>query len=340
MNLKMSKNLSNFWDDCIEGKNLELNLLINSKNHISSNTNRTKQSTSTTNNNEIILVSSNNKNNNNNSKSKQNYRNVNPILNQKKFYNKTKDFLEKYPSYKVIKTIKKSNNKNKTKISNNTPDRIKQKIHNLSKRSSNISSEELKLRKILSECTFHPKIVSRVKNRNLKEKLLNYSKFTMYERGQIFEMKKKEDGQRMYLELFKKKNNNYSYKPEIHKCPSFRKVIFNEGNYESLNYFYSRLNSARENKINKNKKIPFSTINYEEIYRNNSGYFNKSNRSVCHNHSSISEISYIMPKKFNKYLVRNLSHTSLMAKVLNDKETEICKKNLHKALMELELNKK
>ena len=162
----------------------------------------------------------------------------------------------------------------------------------------------------------------------------------MYERGQIFEMKKKEDGQRMYLELFKKKNNNYSYKPEIHKCPSFRKVILNEGNYESLNYFYSRLNSARENKINKNKKIPFSTINYEEIYRNNSGYFNKSNRSVCHNNSSISEISYIMPKKFNKYLVRNLSHTSLMAKVLNDKETEICKKNLHKALMELELNKK
>ena len=340
MNLKMSKNLSNFWDDCIEGKNLELNLLINSKNHISSNTNRTKQSTSTTNNNEIILVSSNNKNNNNNSKSKQNYRNVNPILNQKKFYNKTKDFLEKYPSYKVIKTIKKSNNKNKTKISSNTSDRIKQKIHNLSKRSSNISSEELKLRKILSECTFHPKIVSRVKNRNLKEKLLNYSKFTMYERGQIFEMKKKEDGQRMYLELFKKKNNNYSYKPEIHKCPSFRKVILNEGNYESLNYFYSRLNSARENKINKNKKIPFSTINYEEIYRNNSGYFNKSNRSVCHNNSSISEISYIMPKKFNKYLVRNSSHTSLMAKVLNDEETEICKKNLHKALMELELNKK
>jgi hypothetical protein len=339
MNLKMSKNLSNFWDDCIEGKNLELNLLINSKNHISSNTNRTKQSTSTTNNNEIILVSTNKKNNNN-SKIKQNYRNVNPILNQKKFYYKTKDFLEKYPSYKSIKTIKKSNNKNKTKLSDNTPGRSKQKIHNRSKQTINISSEEIKLRKNLSECTFHPKIVSRVKNRNLKEKLLNYSKFTMYERGQIFEMKKKEDGQRMYLELFKKKNNNYPYKPEIHKCPSFRKVIFNEGNYESLNYFYSRLNSARENKINKNKKIPFNIINYEEIYKNNSAYFNKSNRSVCHNNSNYSEISYIMPKKSNKYLVRNLSHSSLMAKVLNDKETEICKKNLHKALMELELNKK
>ena len=33
-----------------------------------------------------------------------------------------------------------------------------------------------------------------------------------------------------------------------------------------MNYFYSRLNSARENKINKNKKIPFNIINYEEIY--------------------------------------------------------------------------
>lgn len=337
MNLKMSKNLSNFWDDCIEGKNLELNLLMNSKNHISSYTNRTKQSTSTTNNNEILLVSSNKKNNNS-SKINQNYRNVSPILNQKKFHNKTKDFLGKYPSYKDIKTIKKSNSKNKTKILNNTSKRNKQKFHNRSNPNNNISSEELKLRKNLSECTFHPKIISRIRNRNLKEKLLNYSKFTMYERGQIFEMKKKEDGQRMYLELFKKKDKKYPYKPEIHKCPSFRKVIFNEGNYESLNYFYSRLNSARENKINKNKKLPFNIINYEQIYSNNSAYFNKSNRSVCHNNSSYSEISYIMPKK--KYLVRDLSHSSLMSKVLNDKETEICKKNLHKALMELELNKK
>ena len=91
MNLKMSKNLGNFWDDCIEGKNLELDLLINSKNHISSNTNRTKQSTSTTNNNEIILVSTNKKNNNN-SKIKQNYRNVTSILNQKNSIIKPKIF--------------------------------------------------------------------------------------------------------------------------------------------------------------------------------------------------------------------------------------------------------
>ena len=339
MNLKMSKNLSNFWDDCIEEKNLELNLLINSKNHISSYSNRTKQSTSATNNNDIISVSSNKKNKNN-SKIKPNYRNVNPIFNQKILYNKTKDFIDKYALFKGIKNIKKPiNNKQNNILNYSSSVRNKSKIRDKSK-SNNISSEELKLRKNLSECTFHPKIISRVKNRNLKEKLLNYSKFTMYERGQIFEMKKKEDGQRMYLELFKKKNKNYSYKPEIHKCPSFRDVIFNESNYESLNYFYLRMNSARENKIKKNKKIPFNIINYDEIYRNNTAYFNRSNRNVCHKNLNSNEISYIIPKKNKKHMVRNFSHNSLMTKILNDKETEICKQNLHKALMELELNKK
>ena len=51
----MSKNLNNFWDDCIEEKNYELNLMINSKNRISSNSNRTKQSTSRTNNRHTAL---------------------------------------------------------------------------------------------------------------------------------------------------------------------------------------------------------------------------------------------------------------------------------------------
>ncbi len=159
----------------------------------------------------------------------------------------------------------------------------------------------------------------------------------MYERGQIFQMKKKEDGQRMYLELFKKKNKKYPFKPEIHKCPNFKNVFFNDSNYDSLNYFYSRMNSARENKIKKNKKIPFNIINYDDINKNNIDYIN---RSVCHHNSLSNEISFIMPKKRNKYLVRNLSRNALTIKILNDKETEICKKNLHKALMNLELNKK
>ena len=97
------------------------------------------------------------------------------------------------------------------------------------------------------------------------------------------------------------------------------------------------MNSAREYKIKKNKKIPFNIINYDDINKNNIDYIN---RSVCHHNSLSNEISFIMPKKRNKYLVRNLSRNALTIKILNDKETEICKKNLHKALMNLELNKK
>ena len=110
----MSKNLNNFWDDCINDKNLELNIMISSKNPLSSNSNRTKQSTLTSNNNEMLLVSSNKKLNKNNNT---NYRNNNRILNQKKFYYKTKEFMEKHPSCKVIKNKKRSN-KNIKDISN------------------------------------------------------------------------------------------------------------------------------------------------------------------------------------------------------------------------------
>ena len=322
----MSKNLNNFWDDCIDDKNLELNIMLNSKNPLSSNSNRTKQSTLTSNNNEMLLVSSNKKLNKNNNT---NYRNNNRILNQKKFYYKTKEFMEKHPSCKVIKNKKRSN-KNIKEIANLSCCRNKLK-------SNYVSSEEKNLKKNLSECTFHPKITSNIRNKNLKEKLLNYSKFTMYERGQIFEMKKKEDGQLKYRELIKKKNKKYPYKPEIHKCPTFRNVIFNDSNYDSLSYFYSRMNSAREKKINKNKKMPFNLINYEEIYNNNSSYFNK---SICCNNTRFKKIKYIVNKKGNIHIPRNQSHSSLMIKILNDKETEIYKKNLHKALMELELYQK
>lgn len=332
MNLKMSKNLNNFWDDCLGEKNLELNILISSKNPISSSSYRSKQNTSTTINNDI--VSSSKKYKTNISRIKANKRNVNNI-GQNRLNNRTKEFLEKWPSYKSIKTIKKSNNNRNINQYSSSQNQSKSKSNNKSKL-NNISSEELKLRKILSECTFRPKLISKVKNRNLKEKLLNYSKFTMYERGQIFQMKKKEDGQRMYLELFKKKKK-YPYKPEIHKCPSFKNVVFNDSNYDSLNYFYSRMNSARENKIRKNKKTPFNIIDYNEIARNNSDYFN---RSVCHHNSNLSEISFVVPRQINKYSVKKISRTSLMTKILNDKETEICKQNLHKTLMNLELNKK
>lgn len=333
----MSKNLNNFWDDCLDQQDLETNLVINSKNISLS---RTKPSTSSKHNSEVILISGTKYKNLNNLKQKKNLKSNPP--NYKKLNDRTKEFYEKWPLFKDLSNIKQPDKNAGNNIKRYTLGRnkAKYKVNNKSKsksKANNSTFVELRLKKNLSECTFHPKIISQVKNKHLKEKLLNYSKFTMYERGQIFQMKKKEDGNRMYLEQYKKRNKKYSFKPEIHKCPSFRNVVFNESNYDSLNYYYSRMNSAREKKINKNRKTPFNIINYDEIIKNNSDYFN---RSVCHHMSNSNEISFIIPKKNNRNIKRNLSRPTLMAKFLNDKETEICKQNLHKALMNLELNKK
>lgn len=327
----MSKNLNNFWDDCIEEKNL--NLLISTKNNFSINSTRTKQSTSKNTRNTILSGNILNKFiNNYNSKIK--YRNINRKINNKTLLNKTKEILGKFSISKDNKGKRKTN-----KINNN---KIYYKYGlNKNKSKNNLSTEELRLKKSLSECSFQPKLISNVKNKNLKEKLLNYSKFTMYERGLIFKMKKKEDSKRLYLEYNKKYNKQYPYKPEIHKCPSFKDVIFNYSNYDSLNYFYKRLNSARENRINKKIKMPFTTVNYEEIYKDNSDFFN--NSSINNNNNSnfnLSEISYIMPKKVKNKNLMNLYSNSLRNKSLNIKETEFCKQNLHKVLMELQLNKK
>jgi hypothetical protein len=146
----------------------------------------------------------------------------------------------------------------------------------------------------------------------------------MYERGQIFEMKKKEDNNRIFIEEYKKRNIKYPFKPEIHKCPSFKKVIFNDSNYDSLNYFYSRMNSARENKIYKNKIMPFEMINYEEIYKNEN--------DLIHDN----DLSYIYDNKFKTK--RKSNHSLLMTRILNEKEAELCKQNLHNTLMSLKLS--
>ena len=301
----MSNKLNNFWDDCLKYDDTSLNLFINTKeqNYSSLNSNRTKNSSSLS----------------------TNHLTIEPIKKKYKKLTKYKppiaqrSLLLKFTSSKKEK-IKKIN---KININNDYNTRNKSNINN----NSCLSSLELKLRKNLSECTFHPKLISQIKNKNLKEKLNNYTKFTMYERGQIFEMKKKEDNNRIYIQEYEKRNKKYPFKPKINKCPIFKKVIFNDSNYDSLNYFYSRMNSARENKIYKSKKIPFGTVNYEEIYKN----INNFNKDDGNNLSYIVGNNYINDKKNNK--------SFLMTKILNDKETELCKQNLHKALMNLQLNK-
>ena len=299
----MSNNLNNFWDDCLKEDNLSLNIFINPKkpkyswlklkkiNNYSSKVSNLK-----------ILERIN--------------KNYKKIAENKASTNK-KNILLKYLSAQKLKP-KKVNYKTNRNYDYNSRNKS---INN----NSCLSSLELKLRKNLSECTFRPKIISYIKNKNLRKKLFNYSKFTMYERGQIFEMKKKEDKNKIYIQEKKKRNIKYSFRPKINKCPIFKRVLFNDSNNESLNFFYSRMNSARENKIYKNKKIPFGIINYEEIYNNDNNYFNENNLSYIYGYKEKNE------KKLNK--------SFLVSKILNDKETELCKQNLHEALMNLQLNK-
>ena len=61
------------------------------------------------------------------------------------------------------------------------------------------------------------------------------------------------------------------------------------------------MNSARKDKINKNKKIPFNNVTYDEIYKTKNEYFN---RSLYHNNSK-SEICYFIPKKIVNILKEN-----------------------------------
>lgn len=317
----MSK-LNNFWDDCIEDDFSELNMFTKSKEqiHSSSNTNRTKLSTSTTNSHNVFKpIISSKKPHLLLSKIK-NYKNINDY----KTNNSQRSISSRYSTLKNDKRTLDNNKKYKTIINNDYYSRNKTKINN----NSCISSSEQKLRKDLSECTFNPKLISNIKNKNLKEKLYNYSRFTMYERGQIFEMKKKEDNERIFYQEYKKRNIKYPFKPKINKCPSFKNVIFNDSNYDSLNYFYSRMNSAREYKIYKNKKMPFEIINYDEIYKNDNNFIIDNNLSLIYGN-----------KIKKKKKVNRLSPSLLMTRILSDKETELCKQNLHNALMNLQLNK-
>ncbi len=296
----MSNKLNNFWDDCLKDNNISFNLYINSKdqNYSSINSNRTKNTSKMTINQSDLETK-------------------NVFHKKKKYFDKRNLFIR----YSSTKKEKKRNYK--SKILSDFNSRNKSYINN----NSCVSSQELKLKKSLSECTFYPKLISRINNKKLKEKLFNYSKFTMYERGQIFEMKKKEDKNRIYNNEYQKRNIKYPFKPKIHKCPIFKKVIFNDSNYDSLNYFYSRMNSARENKIKKNKIIPFGMINYEEIYKNH-------NNCVYNNNND----SFNIYRNKIRYEKKN-NDSLLMTKILNDKEIELCKQNLHMALMNLQLNK-
>ena len=310
----MSNKLNNFWDDCLEEKIISFNYKKSrdKKNHILSS-NRTKFSISKAN-----VCANLYKNNSNVLTKKSKY------LKKYKTNNNKKNNISGFSTLKSEKSSNYDASRNKSNIKKIKDSNLSKKYNIKNNSNSSLYSLDLKLKKNLSECTFNPKLISNIKNKDLKEKLYNYSKFTMYERGQIFEMKKKEDNNRIFIEEYKKRNIKYPFKPEIHKCPSFKKVIFNDSNYDSLNYFYSRMNSARENKIYKNKIMPFEMINYEEIYKNEN--------DLIHDN----DLSYIYDNKFKTK--RKSNHSLLMTRILNEKEAELCKQNLHNTLMSLKLS--
>ena len=310
----MSNKLNNFWDDCLEEKIISFNYKKSrdKKNHILSS-NRTKFSISKAN-----VCANLYKNNSNILTKKSKY------LKKYKTNNNKKNNISGFSTLKSEKSSNYDASRNKSNIKKIKDSNLSKKYNIKNNSNSSLYSLDLKLKKNLSECTFNPKLIINIKNKDLKEKLYNYSKFTMYERGQIFEMKKKEDNNRIFIEEYKKRNIKYPFKPEIHKCPSFKKVIFNDSNYDSLNYFYSRMNSARENKIYKNKIMPFEMINYEEIYKNEN--------DLMHDN----DLSYIYNNKFKTK--RKSNHSLLMTRILNEKEAELCKQNLHNTLMSLKLS--
>ena len=310
----MSNKLNNFWDDCLEEKIISLNYKKSrdKKNHILSS-NRTKFSISKAN-----VCANLYKNNSNVLTKKSKY------LKKYKTNNNKKNNISGFSTLKSEKSSNYDASRNKSNIKKIKDSNLSKKYNIKNNSNSSLYSLDLKLKKNLSECTFNPKLIINIKNKDLKEKLYNYSKFTMYERGQIFEMKKKEDNNRIFIEEYKKRNIKYPFKPEIHKCPSFKKIIFNDSNYDSLNYFYSRMNSARENKIYKNKIMPFEMINYEEIYKNEN--------DLIHDN----DLSYIYNNKFKTK--RKSNNSLLMTRILNEKEAELCKQNLHNTLMSLKLS--
>ena len=80
----MSNKLNDFWDDCLDQKNLELNLISNIKYPLSLISSKTKQNTSTTINNESKSITSQKFDKSNNSKNKSKFNNITIHIRPKK----------------------------------------------------------------------------------------------------------------------------------------------------------------------------------------------------------------------------------------------------------------
>ena len=308
----MSNDLNDFWDDIKESEKDSHLLIFKNKEMNNSTINSFKAKDSSINKYHNLIKGKNpflsrlkkclkNKKSLNNIKIKNiskfstnlNSSNSSIIIN----YNNNKD--------KIIKNNKKEFTSNSSNLKENNKINEKKISFNINHTSRSKKKEEIN------------KNVSKIK---ITKNKLNYNiiKSVIKKNNKLLESNKKEKKINLYQSCCELNQQlGCTFNPIIHKCPKFKKVIFNNNSYISLINFNKRMDSARKEKIYKSRIIPFESINYDEIYKN------ISDRCIC--------------------LKRNKSNNNIIhhnyQKSLSQNEFILYKNNLHNTLMKIKLKK-
>ena len=167
--------------------------------------------------------------------------------------------------------------------------------------------------KELSECTFHPKILD-IKSTELKTKIENYSKWPIYERGKIFQMKKRENNLRNNIELRSNYNNVYNYKPTINKNRSLDKIFSKKDDNDTINReYYDRMNNARTERVSAERSQLTNRENFYQNLDDSDGYYKLLTQRIKKKNRAISQ------KKVNDCM-RSLHSTLMSINLDNDDE--------------------
>ena len=310
----MSNDLNDFWDDIKENEKDSNLLIFNNKEMNNSTINSLKTKDSSINKYHNLI------------------KGKNPFLSRLKKCLKNKKSLNNTKIKNSSKSSTNINSSNSSIIINYNRNKGKIIKHNKKEFTSNFSY--LKENKKINEkkISFNNNHTSRSKekeeinkNKNVSKIAINKNKLNyniikkvIKNNNKIFEKNKKEKKINLY-QSYSELNQQLgcTFKPIIHKCPKFKKVIFNNNSYISLINFNKRMDSARNEKIYKSRIIPFENINYDEVYKN------ISDRCIC--------------------LKRNKSNNNInlhnYQKSLSQNEFILYKKNLHNTLMKIKLKK-
>ena len=226
------------------------------------------------------------------------------INNKKQFISNSSYLKENKPfNHSINRSIEKSTDRSINQTINKS---IEKTVISINCKSAITSKEKDKNNKKKSKMKISKKkiiindVIKRLmKNDNKKSEKDKNDKFNLY---------------RNYCELNEKMS--CTFKPVVHKCPKFKKVIFNNSACLSLINFNKRMDSARNEKRFKSRILPFETINYDEIYKNIS-----ERCFCCRNRNDMDT--------YHNTLQKNLSQTEFI----------LCKNNLHSTLMKIKLKK-